>query len=84
MLEPPLMRTGVALNRPASKLTVQAVQREVLQRDQSCNGGRLVDRDRPQLSCRPQPGASGQRCDANSPGAARLGPLGVTTHEPGA
>lgn len=45
--------TNVALNRPASELTVQAVQREILQKNQRCNDGQAVDRDKPELSFRP-------------------------------
>jgi hypothetical protein len=53
MLDAYAIRTHVALNRPALKLTVQVIQREILQKNQRCNDGRAVDRDRSRLSHRP-------------------------------
>lgn len=59
MLDAFEIRPNVALNGPASELTVQAIQREILQKDQRCNDGQAVDRDRPQVSDRPNRVLSG-------------------------
>lgn len=89
MLDAYAIRTNVALNGPASELTVQAVQREILQKNQRCNDGQAVDRDRPQLSHRPhrlkpdrreraQRGESRPKRPVNQPPAVRLQTRGRT------